>query len=518
ANINATPVATQLNFNLPVPPERAVLDSSQLISAGQYDIAIATLSAERAALGDTYNPYPAYFEAVALANQGDYQDAQTLLVTLEAGLAQFSEVEANLYRPIVELAFGEVIVIQARAAMTENRVQEAGNLARTAILRLQDAVNLNPRLLNAYLLLAEAQTLLGDYQAGIRALQDAQLLPELANDPAIIVARGQVFLADGRSLKTRGLTENAYAQLERAEYEAYYALYLNPFLEAAHQVRIEAALLRDQPGLAVQYSQNYLLYFEDNLDGLRLLAQARLQENNPDLAYAVLDQALGSISADAGTVSTVQDTTLIDLLVERAGLYSSERRYGLALADYNQALLLAPTPGLQAQRMTAAYAAGDFDTALTDATTLLGSGALPDAYFTLMQARIRLDRARSGDLEANREALALLTTVSDALLSPALAAVANEYRARAHLTLGEVDAALTTIDAALLGGDSGSRRYLRGQIYQEQSNFVSAARDYEWVLTWAAVYGYAFADDVRERLAEVRQAQLETALTPTAIP
>ncbi|HEX2620955.1 MAG TPA: tetratricopeptide repeat protein, partial [Phototrophicaceae bacterium] len=440
-----------------------------------------------------------YFEAVALALSGEYQEALDVMQTAETELEKQSARDITLYTPLVNLGFAEVYVQQAIATRNNSTLGQAQQ-------RLKDGIELNPRLARAQLLLAESYSLQGEYASAIKSLDDAMALPELANDMTLILGKGQIYLTEGSSLMRQGSQSNGIAQLEKADYQAFYALYINPYEETAHQLRIQSALERNLPGLAVLYCQTYLLYYPDSPAALRLLGDARQAEENTDLALQAYSQALNS-----GEDSPL----LVDPLLSRAQFYQQRRRYDLALVDYSRALKIQPDQTVQVQRMLAAYAAGDLDTAQSDSEALMGSGVVSDDQLRFIQARIIMDQAPDNARSVYQSALDLLGQIQDSALTPDDAAIANQYRASANFKLDNLDAARQNIDTALSLGETGTRHYLSGQIYEAQGNLTAAAHDYEWIETWNPIYSFAFMDDVTARLTDIRQ-QLADAVEATS--
>jgi tetratricopeptide (TPR) repeat protein len=150
-------------------------------------------------------------------------------------------------------------------------------------------------------------------------------------------------------------------------------------------------------------------------------------------------------------------------------------------------------------RMLAAYNAGSYQIAERDAGQLLGSGALPDNEIRLVRARILVDTSQEGDNTNIDEALGLLNNIGNNI-SEELLAVANEYRARAHLRRRSFGDALNAVDRALANTETGSRHYLRGQILEGLGRNDDAIEEYQWVLSWSNVYPYPYAPDAREHL------------------
>jgi hypothetical protein len=96
--------------------------------------------------------------------------------------------------------------------------------------------------------------------------------------------------------------------------------------------------------------------------------------------------------------------------------------------------------------------------------------------------------------------------------------IANEYRARAHFALGNLGDALNAVNNAL-AVETGSRYYLRGQIYEAREEFDNAIADYEWVTRWSRVFPYPFADDAAEGIGRINDeiARRIAAATATSV-
>ncbi|MCA9904174.1 MAG: hypothetical protein KC547_09970 [Anaerolineae bacterium] len=84
-------------------------------------------------------------------------------------------------------------------------------------------------------------------------------------------------------------------------------------------------------------------------------------------------------------------------------------------------------------------------------------------------------------------------------------ATADEYLARAYFLRDEYRDALTAIDAAIEGGDTAIRHYVRGLILEAQGERNEAVREYEWVLTWSTLYSFPQRADVESRLEDLRR-------------
>jgi tetratricopeptide (TPR) repeat protein len=246
-----------------------------------------------------------------------------------------------------------------------------------------------------------------------------------------------------------------------------------------------------------------LFYLQNSAEAFRQLGNAREAEGNSDLALSVYDLAL-QIGGKRDVVA--------DIYLSRAQLYINEGRFVAALSDLTQSLELRDDILVRVERMRMAYASGDYDTVETDAAILLGSGAVSDSEVNLYLARILIDRIDPTDTESFSTALGLLNRVGTGL-PPELVPVADEYRARAHLALGNLNDALTAINRALDVLETGSRRYLRGVIFDARADATSALRDYEWLVTWDEVFNYPFMDDVLVRMQAIMTARAQATAT-----
>jgi tetratricopeptide (TPR) repeat protein len=371
-----------------------------------------------------------------------------------------------------------VDALRAEQALNAGRRDEANALLKNVEDRAENAISGDPRLELSYLALARSYRLQKDYTEAITMLDRGLAVPQLAANVNLIVEKGQDYFDQG--------------EYDLAAYQAFLALYINPTTEAAHLLQIHTALEQDKPGLAVLLCQQYIYYYPGSVQGYKLLGDARVREENFDLAMEAYHQALAG--GDSSPFAP-------DVLISRAKLYEQQRRYDLARDDYSRAFSLTDDPAVRALRMQAAYNAGNMRVAEEDARELLGQGVIPDSQIRLLQARILVDqKGGSSDYE---EAVNLLTAAS-VNLSADLRPIAEEYRARALYNLGSYDDAFKAISSALNAGETGSRHYLRGLILEAQGETEDAARDYDWVMTWGTVYPYPFLPDARQRLEAIR--------------
>lgn len=459
--------------------ERPIRDAIALMNQGQVEAALPTLAFEVTLVANDFNPNPYFYQAMGLAKQGQLDAAAELLRAAERRLPEKQNVPS--YPPLVFSGLAWVDALRAERALDEGRRDEANALLKNVEDRAQAAISADPRLELPYLALARRHRLTRNYDAALGVIDRGLAVPDLAANVNLIVEKGQNYFERG--------------EYELAAYQAFLALYINPTTETAHRLQIETALAQDKPGLAVLLVQGYLYYYPGSVEGYRLLGDARVREGNVDLALAAYDQAL---------TGGEDNPFVADVLVARGQLYERQRRYDLAREDYTRAFALTDDPAVRARRMQAAYSAGNLRVAGDDARALLGKGVIPDATIQLLQARILVDEARQTDTADFEQALTLLNAAASTLPGD-MRPVAEEYRARAFYNLARYDEALTAVNTALRTVETGSRHYLRGLILEAQDKKVEAAREYNWVLTWSAVYPYPFLPDARQRWEALRE-------------
>ena len=503
-NPTIQPRATELY--LPERPGPEIRNSAVLLQEGNYTQALPTLAAERERTfleGNlTFNPNPYYYEAVGLIETGDTDRAKAILDEAEERMSQISVDVRTNYQPLIDLGFAHYYKkLAEEAAAIGDTVGAARNLEQMGD-RAESAIFVDPNFAAAYVMLADRYALARDYDRALGALSRGQeASPDLFTDMNLRVRKTELF----------------YEQQEYALtlQEAFEALYVDPFSEPTYQLQIKAAMEKGDPGLGVIYAQRYLFYYPGSREGYRLLGNARVAEGNSDLALTAFSRALeGLETPEEGEPVEIDETLLAETYVSRAVLYERERRYGLALDDLTRAFDLTGDTAIQGQRMQMAYLDGDYELAAADAEDLLGSGALPDSQILLTQARILLDQAGASDMETHEEALSLLTRGINQGLPEDLRPIADEYLARTQFRLGNLGDALNAVDRALSAQETGSRHYQRGQILAWQGDRQGAIAEYEWVLTWNAVYPYPFGDESRLRLTRLRLMQPKPTPTP----
>jgi Tfp pilus assembly protein PilF len=451
----------------PPPINRALRDAVGLLDKRAYDTVIPTLQVEVTLVQSNFDAAPYYYQALALAGKGDLEEARRVLQDAQRRLTPGSN------PAFVAMVNGGLAYVDLRRAQAMLARGERGDALNALLLnaeqQAQTAITADARLELPYRVLAGRFLFDRSYDRALGILDRGLATAPLASNVNLIVEKGEVYFRQ--------------EEYHRADYQAFLGLYVDPAAESAHLLSIRTALALNDPGLAVLRTQAYLFYYPGSAQGYRLLGDARAAENNDDLALNAYDQAL--VAGDNP-----------DILVARAGLYTKRRRFDLARDDLSKALNVQDDPAIRAKRMQAAYAAGSYSVAEEDAKTLAGQAILTDAELQLLQARIKVDEAQGAD--DYQAALGLMTDL-ERTLDRALLPTLNEYRARAQYRLGNYADALRQINAALLAGETGYRHYLRGLIFEAQEQNEFALRDYDWVLTWGAIYPYSFLPDARKR-------------------
>lgn len=444
---------------------------------GDLDIALPTLASERENTSTRFNVAPYYYEAVAQARAGDLSRA---LRTLRDAEERLPEAPNDNFEPLLNAGFAYVLNLQARAALAEGNPARVQTAATEAQERAEVAVQRDPRLVQGHLELARSLELQGNIDDAIAALDAGLQQPLLQFDTNLIAEKARIYFDQG--------------DYEEADRQAYLILYADPSVEIAHRIQADVALLEDDAGLAVLRAQAYLFYYPGRASAWRLLGEARLREGNYDLAVDAFSQAL----------MVEQDTTTTLLALQgRAQAFSALGRYALAETDLTSALEIAPDDALQAERMVAAYRAGLLATAQTDAIALATSADAPTGLAALIRGRVLVDEAQAAGDAAGEEAIGQLETARAGANAETLGVI-DEYIARAHFLNGDREAALESVDAALSRGETADRYYLLGLILEERGQEEDAARAFDWVVAWSAVYPVRFAADAAERLEALR--------------
>lgn len=509
--LNRTPTVTP--FDLPDRPSNEISRAIQMVAENGAEGAEESLPYLESArqqvegTGAIFSPNPYYFQARNLMILGRDAEAFDALNEaqrrLDTGGVRAEDMDA--YRTLIDLGFAESHLEMARRALEQADRATAVTHLEQARVRTQAVRAINPNMATAYVVEAEAHRLEAHYEQAIAILEDAYNYPALLDDQAIAIARGRVYLEWGNALsRQQGRAADAWTRYNQAAYAGYYAVYINPFNEEAHQLRIETAIAMGDIGLAAIRCEDYLFYVPNSAEAYRLFGDVRVAQGNTDIALYIYTQALQSEGTDEVFARTH---------ISRAELYTSHRRFVLALDDLNAAIALRDLLATRALRLPVAYAAGAYDIAQEDAEALLDKELLTNSEIYLIQARILVDTAtRRRDYE---RALALLNQVGNDIPA-ALVPYASEYRARAHYGMGNYADALEEINRALAHTQTGSRHYLHGLIFEASGAENDALAEYQWVLTWDEVYRYPFTGEVRARIQGIADARLKLSQDATA--
>lgn len=473
--------------------------AEQYISEGRLDDAEAILQQAQAGTRASGNFIPYYYLSIVELLRDNPGEARQYI---EEGEQIWQEVAANtFYDPLVAAAYARINLYEARRALAAGRGADA--LLDAAEEFAREAINLDRYFAEAHILLAERYLLEQNYNQALSTLQEAILAPpdrdrrSLFTDTRLRLAKADVLTAAGR--------------YDDALQELYELLYIDPYAEEAHQLQVDVALLKGEPGLAVIYSEDYLFYYPDSIEARKDLGIARVRENKAEQGLREF-----TIAIDEGDPA---DPAYVDALVARADVYETQRRFEAAQADLTQALAVREDPFIRLRRMNAAYRNQDYETARDDVQVLrlLDDDLIPEGELTLLLARILVDQAERPGGAVYQQALGLLNqSLNVEGLPPELRPIANEYLAQVHLSLGNNVDALNAINRAINGEATGTRHYLRGQILEALDDDDAALNEYAFVLGWNSVYPYPFADDLRQRYNTLRDQLAPQATTDDA--
>ncbi len=469
-------------YILPEAPSGVIRTAVAEINAHEPNAALNMVATERAANPLGIDPNPAYFEALALVERGDIDDAKEVIETAYERWQE--EAPGRPYGPLLQLGRAEVELALAEKALAEGNTRAANEHFDLVEEYTTEVMAERPDFAQSYVLLARRYMLEEDYEEALKVLDQGLSLEELYADLNLRVLKSEIFFLQG--------------EYDRAIQEAYETLYINPWSAEAHALRTRAALAKGEPGLAVVFAENFLNFYPGSVQAFKFRGDAFLMEGKTDLALENYTRAL---------LGDQSDPAIVDVLLARADLYMQKRRYGLALEDYNLAYDLTGDDNVRVLRMQAAYFNGNYGIALNDADDLMGQDVVPDAELLLLQGRITADRARPRDSDAFREARTLINQAINRGLDPSLRPIADEYLARADYQLGNYEDALNAINSAIAAEETGTRHYLRGLILEALENFDSAIAEYEWVAAWGEVYPYPFRADVLRRLERLHDAR-----------
>ena len=488
------PRPTAIFYPNPLRGSSFLTDAVELMDLGRMDEALEILEEELDATELSGDYPPVYHLAEWHVRQGDYDEARDVIGVWEDEWEDSGSPVWENAQPLYLVSLAMVDVAEAQALQQDGFFPESEGLLVNAERRLNEVLGIgdnnfvmdtmNPM---SHYLLAQRFILIGEDETTLEILENAIAEPnnELYSNTLLRMEKAKVLV-----------------ELERydeALQEAAYILYLNPFLEDALILQADTALKNGKAGLGVLYSQQYLLYYPGSVQGYWLLGQAREAENKFDLAISAYSRGL---NGDWDDEEYTSDPYLIKILLRRANLYTMQGELELASEDFALASEFSDdTPATRIIRLEAAFASGDYATVIADAEDLLGESGVARDEILLMLGRAYVEQGRdyNSGLEILNQALAT------GLLSSSEEALAQEYIARASNEIGNRDEALEAIQIALEAEETGTRRYVRGLIYEGLGERELALLDYEYVLTWGQIYPYDFLDDAQTRYNRVSQ-------------
>jgi len=462
--------------------------SVQLMEQGRYDEAFNILREEATLALNTGDFAPHYFLSyLYLERDEDTEGAQAVL---DEWLARWGESSrAEVVQPQLRVAQARIDLLRAEELLASDDPAdqaEAEELLTNIETQLTEVVEFrDANFAEAYVLLAERLLLLDDPEAAI-ALLDTAILENMYGSPILRLAKARLLVAADES--------------GEALYELNTLLYIHPWQEEALAYQPEVALLAEQPGLAVLYSEQYLLYYPGSATGWYWLGRAREAENKDALALTAYERGL-----QAG-----ENAPGVDLILpQRAKLYARLGNYEDALADLDAALERSDEPELLLLRSEIATEAGEYELALEDLRDLEDTGALTNEALLLREVDVLLQRGEEGDIDL---ALEIATDLSTSETTPEeLQSDVQVALARVYLEQEDYNAAVAALENPDVEIElTPEVRYLRAQIYAARAaasgnadDFNTALADYEVLLTLGQVVPYPFLDDVTESYDEI---------------
>jgi tetratricopeptide (TPR) repeat protein len=488
-------------------------------SIGQYDQAATISSFERTAQPNNCYPETYYYEAVGLAEQGgrlNFDRARELLTAAlnRERVGNFASCQDS---PL--LYTGQCIVNYYQAVADPNNVNF--NLLDQGVDWCELALAVDPQLQKASATLARIyleQARAGQTQSFNRAigvLNDA--LQRNPSNVELLLIRTEVELA-------RGNPEEALVHVARALYvdplaEEGLRLQAQAYLQLAAQASGNERILRY--GRASIAAEQYLLYYPGKPEGHILLAEARLQEGNPDRAIFTVNRVIEA----RDSLPDSERPALIQAYELRARIYLERWEWQDAFNDLAELIALDPDNLVWVELQTqAARALGRNAVVLNNLETLLEENG-DDPALILEKAKLLSQTCLfDDDLECEPSTVVddLLTDAFVSALPPAQQADARAYRAEAEFALLSENRDLTEsaratalegirqeLEQALAVRETAEDYYLLAQVLAELGQDQQALAAYEWVVYWNQFYSYPFGSDAERAIRPLRD-QIET--------
>ncbi len=481
ASIVSLPRATPFD-----PPllDRVLNDAANVLYRGEARAALPTFAAarEQAAESGLFDPIPYYYEALALAENGQGERAIPILEEAEDQVATSSNVRGD--QAIIDAAYAQVYFSLGQEAIEAG---DPGRAEQNFLLmdeRANAAIETSEELAAPYLLIARRYEIGQDYADAINILDQGLRVPELRGNAELLTERAAIYYE---------MASNGQAEYGQVDYAAYLVLYVDPTNERAHLIRIQSAFDQENAGEAVIRVQDYLLVYPGSRLGYRLLGDAFRLVGDDNLAEEAYNRGLSS-------PDTTQDT--FDLYASRGNLYLDQGRCGLAQSDFTDALGIQENTTVRINRMEAAYCAGANSVAERDAEALIGQAGTDIWRIQVVQARILIDESPQSASAMDRAASLLESARATAPASER--SQISEYLAFAYLGSGSYESALNEVDTAINSGDSPSRRLIRGRILEARNQDDAAILEYEWALTLCEIFPYSGRAEIEARLDDLR--------------
>ncbi len=487
ADPNFPPAPTEVYFS-GISVDILVEQAVRLIEQGRYDEAFNILREEATLALNTGDFAPHYYLSyLYIVRDEDPDEAEAVLDEWRAEWGDSSR--AEIVQPQLRVAQARIDLLRAEDLLSsedEEAQAAAEDLLQSVEEQLTEVVEFqDDNFADAYVLLAERHLLLGETQAAIDLL-DTAILEHMYGSPTLRLQKARLLVAEG--------------DYDEALYELETLLHIHPWQEAALAYQPEVALLANRPGLAVLYSQQYLLYYPGSATGWYWLGRAREAENKDSLALTAYERGLQAEETDPG----------IDLILrQRAELYARLGETRQALDDLERALERTDDPALRLRRAEIAAAAGEYDLALEDLRDLEGSGVLADEVLLLHEADWLLQRADEGDIDL---ALAIATDLrTDETLPDPLRDDVQITLARAYLAQDDSASALEALERDDIAIDlTPEVHYLRARIFATRAtqtgstvDYEAALQEYELLLTLGQVVDYPFLEAAAEQYAAI---------------
>ncbi len=515
-----------------------------------YEVVHEISGARRESLGST-GCYPElyYYDARALASEGNYAEANALLLEgLNSGnCAGQTTKEAFIYLGMCIVRYEEATV----GRRPENydvegmlRTGQSDFLANGALELCGAASDNDFGLFEAL-----------DYTAKIDLAVAEWALANEDFDEFVFRLNLAAQLIDERALGLGGsggvgrFRNNISLLLTRADVELlrgepfdaltyiYTALYIIPTDENALRKNVEAFELiaeqtEDDPttegvdekllryGEMALKAETYVNYYRGKAIGYALLARARYAEGSPDRALTAVNRVIAS----ADNLPTIEREGIIESYAIRAQIYIDQQNWEAALADLDELSDLEPdNPNWPVMKTTVALELGDFE--VVQENIAAGLAADPENPLFIL-AQVRLDSITceyTSAISCNPERVnEVLTPEFLATLTPEQQAEASYYQTHANfelvlandsLTQAQITAQMTPLITQALTfvqeNPTAERYYFLGQLYEVAAQPEEALRIYQWIHYWGDEFNYPFEDDLTNRITDIEDALAE---------